>query len=117
GAAKSSTFNALCGLALAAVGVRRPTTSWATACIWGRDPAADLLGWLEVPERHRVLRDSRLDSGQQDQGLDGLVLLDLPDHDSTEVSHHLEVDRLIGMADLLVWILQPHTDRAAGGQD
>ena len=25
----------------------------------------------------------------------GVVLLDLPDHDSTEVSHHLEVDRLV----------------------
>src|SRR4029079_6633204 len=75
GSGKSSTFNALCGLDLAAVGVRRPTTSWATACIWGRDPAADLLGWLEIPERHRVLRDSRLDRGQQDKGLDGLVLL------------------------------------------
>ena len=107
GSGKSSTFNALCGLDLAAVGVRRPTTSWATACIWGTDPAADLLGWLEIPERHRVLRDSRLDSGQQDKGLDGLVLLDLPDHDSTEVSHHLEVDRLIGMTDLMIWVLDP----------
>ena len=107
GSGKSSTFNALCGLDLAAVGVRRPTTSWATACIWGRDPAADLLGWLEIPERHRVLRDSTLDSGHQDRGLDGLVLLDLPDHDSTEVSHHLEVDRLIGMTDLMIWVLDP----------
>ena len=107
GSGKSSTFNALCGLDLAAVGVRRPTTSWATACVWGRDPAAELLEWLEIPERHRVLRDSMLDSGQQDRALDGLVLLDLPDHDSTEVSHHLEVDRLIGMTDLMVWVLDP----------
>ena len=35
------------------------------------------------------------------------MLLDLPDHDSTEVSHHLEVDRLIGMTDLMVWVLDP----------
>ena len=35
GSGKSSTFNALTGLDLAAVGVRRPTTSWASACIWG----------------------------------------------------------------------------------
>ena len=35
GSGKSSTFNALSGLELAAVGVRRPTTSWATACVWG----------------------------------------------------------------------------------
>jgi len=35
------------------------------------------------------------------------VLLDLPDHDSTEVSHHLEVDRLVALADMLVWVLDP----------
>ncbi|MEJ7742513.1 MAG: GTPase [Nocardioidaceae bacterium] len=35
GSGKSSLFNALCGLDLAAVGVRRPTTSWALACSWG----------------------------------------------------------------------------------
>ena len=107
GSGKSSTFNALCGLDLAAVGVRRPTTSWATACIWGTDPAAGLLDWLDIPPRHRVLRDSMLDRGHHDKSLDGLVLLDLPDHDSTEVSHHLEVDRLIGMTDLMVWVLDP----------
>jgi hypothetical protein len=53
------------------------------------------------------VRDSMLDRGHQDQGLDGLVLLDLPDHDSTEVSHHLEVERLVGLADLMVWVLDP----------
>ena len=36
-----------------------------------------------------------------------MVLLDLPDHDSTEVAHHLEVDRLVGLADVLVWVLDP----------
>jgi GTP-binding protein EngB required for normal cell division len=107
GSGKSSTFNALAGLDLAAVGVRRPTTSWATSCIWGSDPAAPLLDWLDIPQRHRVLRDSMLDRAQKDKALDGLVLLDLPDHDSTEVSHHLEVDRLIAMTDLMVWVLDP----------
>ena len=34
GSGKSSLFNALTGLDLAAVGVKRPTTSWATACAW-----------------------------------------------------------------------------------
>ncbi len=106
GSGKSSTFNALTGLDLAAVGVRRPTTSWATACIWGDDPAGGLLDWLDIPPRHRVLHESMLDR-QQDKALDGLVLLDLPDHDSTEVSHHLEVDRLIAMTDLMVWVLDP----------
>ncbi len=107
GSGKSSTFNALIGLDLAAVGVRRPTTSWATACVWGTDGADELLDWLGIPERHRVVRDSMLDSGRADQQLEGVVLLDLPDHDSTEVSHHLEVDRLVRLTDLMVWVLDP----------
>ena len=108
GSGKSSTFNTLVGLDLAAVGVRRPTTSWASACVWGRDGADDVLDWLEIPERHRVVRDSMLDTGHRDdRQLEGVVLLDLPDHDSTEVSHHLEVDRLVRLADLLVWVLDP----------
>ncbi len=35
------------------------------------------------------------------------MLLDLPDHDSTEVAHHLEVDRLVEVVDLLVFVLDP----------
>jgi len=108
GSGKSSTFNALTGLDIAAVGVRRPTTSWATACVWGGAGADPLLDWLEIPPRHRVTRDSMLDTrGRSDNEFDGLVLLDLPDHDSTEVSHHLEVERLVALADLLVWVLDP----------
>ena len=108
GSGKSSTFNALTGLDLAAVGVRRPTTSWATACVWGTDGADELLDWLGIPERHRTVRDSMLDARpRRTSELEGVVLLDLPDHDSTEVSHHLEVDRLVELADLLVWVLDP----------
>jgi GTP-binding protein EngB required for normal cell division len=126
GSGKSSTFNALAGMDLAAVGVRRPTTSATMAFVWGADGAGDLLGWLGVPRRHQVSRTSVLDGrpdrrdgpdgpdGPEGPGgpteaerLDGLVLLDLPDHDSTEVEHHLEVDRLVALADLLVWVLDP----------
>ncbi len=53
------------------------------------------------------MRDSMLDEPREDRGLNGLVLLDLPDHDSTEVAHHVEVDRLVKLADLLVWVLDP----------
>ena len=115
GSGKSSTFNALTGLDLAAVGVRRPTTSWASACIWG-DPegARDLLEWMGIPLRHQTTHDSMLDSGRDGRELKGLVLLDLPDHDSTEVSHHLEVRRLIVLADLMIWVLDPqkYADKA-----
>ncbi|MEP9384004.1 YfjP family GTPase [Nocardioides sp. KR10-350] len=107
GSGKSSTFNALTGLELSAVGVRRPTTSWATACVWGAEGARELLEWLGIPERHQTTRDSMLDTRREGHELDGVVLLDLPDHDSTEVSHHLEVDRLVGLADMLIWVLDP----------
>ncbi|MCR6033402.1 ABC transporter [Nocardioides sp. zg-579] len=107
GSGKSSTFNALTGLELSAVGVRRPTTSWASACVWGSDGAAELLEWLGIPPRHQTTRDSLLDTRREDAAMEGVVLLDLPDHDSTEVSHHLEVDRLVQLADMLVWVLDP----------
>lgn len=107
GSGKSTTFNALTGLDLSAVGVRRPTTSWATACVWGSEGAPELLDWLGIPPRHQVTRDSMLSVRQEKDELDGVILLDLPDHDSTEVSHHLEVDRLVQLADMLIWVLDP----------
>ncbi len=107
GSGKSSLFNALCGLELAGVGVRRPTTSWTLACSWGPEGAGELLDWLGVPKRHQVDRMGLLDETAEERDMQGLVLLDLPDHDSTEVSHHLEVARLVNLADVLVWVLDP----------
>ncbi len=92
GSGKSSTFNALAGVEVATVGVRRPTTSVTSGIAWGEDGAAELLDWLGVHRRHQVRRD---ELGPTERALDGLVLLDLPDHDSTEVAHHVEVDRLV----------------------
>ena len=67
GSGKSSTFNALTGLELSAVGLRRPTTSWATACVWGSEGAQELLEWLGIPERHQTTRDSMLDTRREGQ--------------------------------------------------
>jgi GTP-binding protein EngB required for normal cell division len=106
GSGKSSLFNAVAGLELAPVGVRRPTTSAALACVWGPQGAGPLLDWLGIPSRHQVNRESALDVGLQGD-LTGLVLLDLPDHDSTELTHRVEVDRIVALADLLVWVLDP----------
>ena len=106
GSGKSSLFNALSGLDLAPVGARRPTTSTAMACVWGVDGAEELLEWLAVPRRHRVEHSSQLDAGKPDP-LHGLVLLDLPDHDSTELTHRLEVDRLVELVDVFVWVTDP----------
>lgn len=101
GSGKSSTFNALVGSALTDVGVRRPTTSVTTGVAFGDDDPAEVLQWLDVRRRHQVPADETPD------GLSGLVLLDLPDHDSTEVAHHVEVDRLVRMVDVMVWVLDP----------
>ena len=98
GSGKSTLFNALAGAEVSPPGVRRPTTGTAHACVWGED-ATRLLDWLGVPRRH-VQTDP-------DPALDGLVLLDLPDHDSTAVQHRLEVDRLVELVDVLVWVLDP----------
>jgi GTP-binding protein EngB required for normal cell division len=96
GAGKSSVFNALAGEELTAVGRRRPTTGAATAAVWG-EAGRELLDWLGVARRHRA----------QDGDLRGLVLLDLPDYDSVELDHRLEVERMIELVDLLVWIVDP----------
>jgi GTP-binding protein EngB required for normal cell division len=106
GSGKSSLFNGLAGLELSAVGVRRPTTGSPHACVWGPQGAGELLDWLGIPRRHQTARESALDADTQAE-LRGLALLDLPDHDSTEVSHRLEVDRLVELVDMLVWVLDP----------
>lgn len=106
GSGKSSLFNALAGMELAEVGVRRPTTGQAAACVWAAQGADPLLDWLGVPRRQRTNRESVLD-GTKQTDLHGLVLLDLPDHDSTQVAHRLEVERLVELVDLLVWVVDP----------
>ncbi len=100
GSGKSSLFNRVVGAAVSPPGVRRPTTGTAHAAVWSSSAdRAPLLDWLGVPRRHLVTSPSRT--------LDGLVLLDLPDHDSTAVEHRLEVDRLVEVVDVLVWVLDP----------
>ncbi len=107
GSGKSSLFNALARLKLSPVGVRRPTTGVAHACVWGPlEPANRLLDWVGVLPRHRFIRESALD-GDDEASLRGLVLLDLPDFDSVERGHRLEVDRLLGLVDQVVWVVDP----------
>ena len=84
GSGKSSLFNALSGMEIADVGARRPLTAEAMACVWGDDDAGPLLDWLGVPPGRRVGRETVLDADRE-APLRGLVLLDLPDHDSTAV--------------------------------
>ncbi|MBD5787222.1 50S ribosome-binding GTPase [Cellulosimicrobium terreum] len=122
GSGKSSVLNALAGTELADVGLRRPTTSRALAAVWASGRASDaLLDWLEVRRRHEM--STPLAAGDPDDapgGLrrllrarsstdvtPGLVLLDLPDHDSVVVEHRVRAERLVERADLLVWVVDP----------
>jgi energy-coupling factor transporter ATP-binding protein EcfA2 len=98
GSGKSSIFNALAGVDASPTGVRRPTTGETHACVWGPDRADALLDWLGVTRR--VARPA-------EPGVDGLVLLDLPDFDSVQESHRWEADRLLKVVDLIVWVLHP----------
>ena len=107
GSGKSSLFNTLARFEMSPVGVRRPTTGVTHACVWGPlDDATRLLDWIGVLPRHRFVRESALD-GDDEVGLHGLILLDLPDFDSVERAHRLEVDRLLGLVDLVVWVVDP----------
>ena len=105
GSGKSSLFNRLAGADLSTVGVTRPVTRDAHACVWGEAASGPILDWLDVPARYRYLRASALDSGEDD--LAGLVLLDLPDHDSVMTHAGELVDQLVNMADVMVWVLDP----------
>ncbi len=98
GSGKSSLFNAIVGEPVAATGVRRPTTAEAQSAVFGDHDADALLDWLGIRHRHRVT-----DAG----ALDGLVLIDLPDHDSVEVTHRMQVDRFVQIVDLLIWVVDP----------
>ncbi|WP_067179041.1 ABC transporter [Microtetraspora niveoalba] len=105
GSGKSSLFNSVSGLELSPTGVRRPTTARTHACVWGLDGAGPLLDWLQIQWRHRFARASALDKGESQ--LHGLILLDLPDHDSIRALTDTEADRLIKVSDLVVWVLDP----------
>lgn len=99
GAGKSSVANALVGTNIATTGVRRPTTSSTLACVWGNEEANELLDWLAVSSRHGV--------ADGDSTLSGLVLLDVPDHDSVAVEHRMEMERIAEHADMLLWVTDP----------
>jgi GTP-binding protein EngB required for normal cell division len=105
GSGKSSLFNVLAGADFSPVGVTRPTTSEPHACVWGMAGAGPLLDWLGIQRRHRYARASALDQGEEN--LTGLLLIDLPDHDSVTAGASHEVDRLVGLADLMIWVLDP----------
>ncbi|KWT63129.1 ATP-binding protein [Streptomyces albus subsp. albus] len=103
GSGKSSLFNALVGADRSDVGARRPTTAEPVACVWsGGWPGAEaLLDRLGVSARRRYA------PAPGAPALPGLVLLDLPDHDSAVVGHRDQVDRMLELVDAVIWVVDP----------
>ena len=102
GSGKSSLFNAVSGDEIATAAVRRPTTSEPLAGVWGADGSEALLDWLEV--RKRTMPQPVPGFADEDTGL---ILLDLPDFDSTRAANREIVQRMVGLVDVLVWVLDP----------
>ncbi|MFJ7410088.1 GTPase [Streptomyces sp. NPDC098077] len=104
GSGKSTLFNALAGAPISDTGLRRPTTSQPIACSW-TDGAAGLLDRLAVPGRLR--RRPHPGPVAFDEALQGLVLVDLPDHDSAATEHRDQVDRVLALVDAVIWVVDP----------
>ncbi|MFI1221465.1 MULTISPECIES: GTPase [unclassified Streptomyces] len=104
GSGKSTLFNALAGAPISDTGLRRPTTSQPIACSW-TDGAAGLLDRLAVPGRLR--RRPHPGPAASDEALQGLVLVDLPDHDSAATEHRDQVDRVLALVDAVIWVVDP----------
>lgn len=102
GSGKSTLFNALAGVMISETGVRRPTTAAPIGCSW-TDGAAGLLDRLGIPGR---LRRRPLQGAGADE-LQGLVLVDLPDHDSAVGEHREQVDRILALVDAVIWVVDP----------
>ena len=103
GSGKSSLFNTLAGAQLSEVGICRPTTAAPVSCTWeaaeGEGGADGLLDRLSIAQSARRY--------SWDESLNGLVLIDLPDHDSVAPDHRPQVDRLLGLVDAVVWVVDP----------
>ncbi|MGW7363792.1 GTPase [Streptomyces sp. NPDC054841] len=103
GSGKSTLFNALAGVPISETGLRRPTTSAPISLSWS-EGAAGLLDRLAIPPR---LRRRPLAGGSGDEALQGLVLVDLPDHDSAMTVHRDQVDRVLALVDAVIWVVDP----------
>jgi len=103
GSGKSSLLNAVTGMDIAETGGVRPTTATPVAVV----PASvgesmdGYLAMLGISQVHHV--------GPHDR----LCLIDMPDTDSVEVGHRLQVERLLPVVDAVVWVLDPEKYRDA----
>lgn len=93
GSGKSTLFNALVGRQVAATSLRRPTTARPLAAI----PVGHTrhLQWLDECDF------------VEDDALENLILVDLPDIDSIRATHQQIVRKFLQKVDVLVWVLDP----------
>ncbi|WP_124054875.1 GTPase [Arcanobacterium ihumii] len=105
GAGKSSLFNAVTGIELARVAPTRPTTSEAQAIC--TKPVPELLDWLDVRIRHVDPAFSKTLGLPTGKGSASVIMLDLPDIDSTNDHNRMIAGKLAEKVDVLVWVLDP----------
>ncbi len=103
GSGKSSLMNTLCGAQIADVGIERPTTSRCLAAI-PSDVAGNLSGFVA---------SLGIDEMVEVSGLGDLVLVDLPDFDSTFTDHRRIVESVLDVVDAVIWVFDPekYSDR------
>ncbi len=98
GVGKSALVNQLVGTEVVVEGVRRPTTDHPVAVTARLDPPTRrLLDWLVIDDRREV-------PGALP---DGLVVVDLPDHDSVAELHRTTSQRLAARVDVLLVVVDP----------
>ncbi|MDO5618333.1 GTPase [Kocuria sp.] len=112
GSGKSSLLNAVVGRPVAQAAVRRPTTTAPLAVLGSQHGAEPLLDWLGIESRYVLeqAEGSPWSAGVAGLWTDipqGLVLLDLPDVDSVVQEHRQIAQRLVGMVDVVVWVVDP----------
>jgi hypothetical protein len=102
GSGKSSLLNALTGEELSDVGGMRPTTAAPLAAV-PSEKAGAMAGYLDMIE---------IEARVAFPGND-LCLIDLPDTDSVVADHRHQVDALLGVVDLVIWVVDPEKYRDA----
>lgn len=102
GSGKSSLFNVYIGEEASDVGGMRPTTGAPLAAVpAGR--ADSMAGYLDA-----IGIDDRVTYPGKE-----ICLIDLPDTDSVELDHRHQVDSLLGVVDLVIWVVDPEKYRDA----
>lgn len=97
GSGKSSLINAIVGDDILRTGVVRPTTDAALAVV--PHETADRYG--------RLLSDLEVDDRVGSHALKDLILVDLPDLDSTASAHKHIVESVLPVVDAVVWVFDP----------